>query len=270
MINVAISGLLAILSSKFLEYEMNNFDNDIKVPIDTVSIILPTLNEEKYIGSTISSIVNQSILGVYPQYFDLIMVDSGSKDRTVEIAKHILGNQKTLIYKIIEVPIRGKLTAKNLAIDQSKGNIIVSIDSDCYYDYHWLNTIIRPFENTSVVAVTGSRFDYNSIIPGEVITITNYIDKKILSPIKITGMNSAYWKHLFYLTGRFNENINQLDKDQVQQEEEYDLGTRLSKYGDVLFKLNVSCIHLGGFRGICRLGFFNEQCINEKITIDRF
>ncbi|MEM4522038.1 MAG: glycosyltransferase [Nitrososphaeria archaeon] len=51
-----------------------------QVPKDQVTIILPTLNEEKAIGQVIEEIKQQG-------YTNILVVDGYSKDKTVEIAK---------------------------------------------------------------------------------------------------------------------------------------------------------------------------------------
>ncbi|MEM3871160.1 MAG: glycosyltransferase, partial [Nitrososphaeria archaeon] len=51
-----------------------------QVPKDQVTIILPTLNEEKAIGQVIEEIKQQG-------YTNIIVVDGYSKDKTVEVAK---------------------------------------------------------------------------------------------------------------------------------------------------------------------------------------
>ena len=70
--------------------------------------------------------MNRVVIQEYPNFFDLVLVDSGSTDDTVKIAEHYVD-------KIINVPIRGKLTARNIGIDQAIGNLIVSADADCYF-----------------------------------------------------------------------------------------------------------------------------------------
>lgn len=269
VLKLAISGILGTLTvNSFIERDMNNPDIETIEPIDMVSIIVPSFNEEPFIKKCLSSIRGQSIIQEYPQYFELIVVDSGSNDNTVIIAE-------PYVDKIITTTKRGKLIARNLAIDQAKGNIIVNVDSDCYYPPFWLNTLLKPFnrfEYDNLVCVVGSTYD--QFIPGVPIPIRNIaelIDRNILSPKRIVSRNSAFWKHHFYLIGHFNENINQMNVHEMMKEEEYDFGKKLSKLGKIIFKMNANCIHLGGQRIGCRLGTTNSDvCKNYGINIERF
>lgn len=268
----AVSGILSALTvSGFIEREMNNYDMETFEPIDTSSIIIPSFNEERYIKRTLSSIKGQSIIQEYPEFFELILVDNGSTDNTVDLAKPYAD-------KIIIENRKGKLNARNRGIKESSGNIIVAVDADVYYPSFWLNTLLEPFNNienqsnTNVVGVSGSI--YNSYLPGIptfVYNIAHYIDKTIVYPNNMSGANSAFWKHRYYELGGFNENINQLSAEEMHQEEERDFGTKLTKLGKVVFKLNAKCIHLGGEKTGCRIGTTNRDvCSKYGIGIKRF
>jgi len=269
-------GLSAILGTLtvngFIEREMNNPDIETYKPIDTVSIIIPSFNEELFIKKSLSSIRGQSIINEYPEYFETILVDSGSTDNTVPLAENYVD-------RIITTKVRGKLTARNLATLNSRGNIIVSVDSDSYYPPFWLNTLLEPFNNINgneytneTVGVVGSTYDPD--IPGIPIPVRNMaeiLDRKILNCSQMIGRNSAYWKHNFYQTGLFDESINQMDVHEMLAEEEHGFGRKLSSLGKIKFKLNANCVHMGGQRIGCRLGTSNKlSCKSQGISIERF
>jgi len=273
LLKLAVSGILGTLTvSGFVKREMDNPDTQTYEPVDKVSIIIPSFNEEPFIKKSLSSIRGQSIIQEYPDNFQIILVDSGSKDKTVELAA-------PYVDKIINVPIRGKLTARNVAMDQSDGNIIVSVDSDSYYGPFWLNTLLKPFNNIhdqhydpNIVCVVGSTYDpHIPGIPTEIRNIAELVDRNILNPKRIVARNSAFWKHYYYRAGRFDESINQMNVDEMMKEEEYSFGEKLSKLGRVVFRMNANCTHLGGQRIGCRLGTTNNSiCKNYGINIERF
>ena len=233
------SGLL----SDIVEQSMKNYDTDILPPIDSVSIIMPSYNEDTYIERAASSIREQSIIQEYPEHFEFISVDSQSTDKTVELVE-------PYVDKIIRAP-KGKLTARNIATDQCKGNIIVSTDSDTYYPYHWLNTLLRPFNDLNheeIVGVNGTTFDDQLSKANKDFTVKYNIYYRNLYPNQMIGRNSAYYKHAFYLVGKFPENVNQFDHNVMADVEEKDFGNRLSKLGKIVFKINASCVHLAGIK----------------------
>lgn len=269
ILKLATSGILGTLTvSGFIKREMDNPDIETVEPIDTVSIIVPSFNEEPFIKKCLSSIRGQSIIQEYPQYFELILCDSSSTDDTVKIAE-------PYVDRIITTTKRGKLTARNLAMDQAKGNIIVSVDSDTIYPYFFLNTLLKPFNNLeydNLMCVVGSTYDeFIPGIPTPVRNIAEWIDRNVLNPQRIVGRNSAFWKHGFYQVGKFNEAINQMSIDEMLKEEEYGFGEKLSKLGRIVVKMNANCIHLGSERIGCRHNTVNkDKCASYGIGIERF
>jgi glycosyltransferase involved in cell wall biosynthesis len=261
---IGIFGTLA--TSSVIEKSMKNYDTDIIPAIDTVSIIIPSYNEESFIETAILSLRDQSIIHNYPHSFEFILVDSQSTDKTVQIAK-------PYIDKIILSP-RGKLTARDMAINSASGNIIVSVDADTFYPHHWLNTLLKPFIDSkyyNVVGVNGSTIDKSIVgVPGPVRNIMELFDNMIY-PYKMLGRNSAFYKHAYFLVGGFDKSANQLSVKDMVFEEEISFGDKLSKIGTVVYKMNASCIHLGGSKISCRWNFKDkDSCASYGIGVDRF
>lgn len=96
----------------------------------TISLCLPTLNEEKTIGKEII-IFKSELMERYPLLDEIAVIDSGSDDKTLEVAKNY-GADTYLASDILPhlEPKRGK--GENLwkAIYQLKGDIIVYVDAD--------------------------------------------------------------------------------------------------------------------------------------------
>lgn len=252
------------LTSEYIKHKMEKGEISVQSPVDNVSIIVPSYNEESFIEQCLSSLRNQSVVHEYPNMFEYILSDSNSKDNTVKLAE-------PYVDKIIHAP-RGKLTARNLAIDNSNNNIIVSTDADTIYPYTWLNTLLKPFNEPKTAAVVGSTFESSiPYIPLNVAILASTLERTITRPNQMIGRNSAFYKHLFYKTGKFNENVNQQNLWEMLEEEEYNLGERLSKHGNIVFQIGASCNHLGGQKIGCRLGISDRKlCNNYKIGIERF
>lgn len=288
-----ILGLTTVfITDKYVERQMQNIDTIIEPPVSNVTIIIPSLNEEAHIDQCIESIKEQSIIQLYPEYFELLIADSQSTDNTVEIAKRLLYKnlstqsleltqslQLTQLPqsipsslknkdRIINVP-RGKLRARNIAISLARGDIIVNVDADSIYNQHWLNTLLKPFKyDNTIVATNGSVYDYS--IPHININIhgiLDYFTRKTIYKNRIVGRNSAMKKDIFIKSGKFNDNIDQLNIHTIFQEEELDFGNRMSMFGKIVYIPGASCIHLGGQRILCRYTkdiVDNDNCMDIK------
>lgn len=186
-------------------------------PPDTVSIIMPTLNEGAYIREALDSLRNQTVIRAYPDMFELVIVDSHSIDGTTDIAYEYTD-------KVLSVQ-RGKLNARTIGVDSAEGEIIVATDADTIYPRHWLNNLLYEFNDPSVVAVSSPRLFREH-------PVTNFFERINRGINKIMhGSNSAHTHSAFYAVGGFDLGIDQFDSRQLQPEEEIHFMRRLKKIG---------------------------------------
>jgi len=82
-----------------------------------ISVIIPTLQEEKYIATTLSKLTK-----ITPQ-IEIIVVDGGSEDNTVKIARGFTD-------KVYEIKERGISKARNYGAKYSNGDILLFLDAD--------------------------------------------------------------------------------------------------------------------------------------------
>lgn len=90
----------------------------------TVSVILPVYNAEKYLSTTIESVLNQTYSNI-----ELIAVNDCSTDSSIDILseyQHIDSRIKVINLKVNS----GVAVARNIALENSKGKYIAFIDSD--------------------------------------------------------------------------------------------------------------------------------------------
>ncbi|KHO47480.1 MAG: glycosyl transferase [archaeon GW2011_AR5] len=101
-----------------------------------LSVIIPTINEEKSIGSTIK-FVGKALKGVR---HEIIIIDTNSTDRTVSIAK-------SLGAKVVNEPRRGYGRAYKTGFRHAKGGIIVTLDADSTYPVEDTMKLVSALEN---------------------------------------------------------------------------------------------------------------------------
>lgn len=112
-----------------------------------VSILIPAYNEEDSIERTIAEVKKLNLNK------EIIVIDDGSRDATVAIAKQIEG------IKLIEHGInKGRGSAIKNGISNSKGEIICTQDADMEQLPSDIPRLIQPILDKKAYAVFGSRF----------------------------------------------------------------------------------------------------------------
>lgn len=104
-----------------------------------VSIIVPVYNAEKTIKKCIDSILIQTYTN-----FELILINDGSKDSSLNILKKYENLDKSVI--IISQNNAGVSTARNRGIKESKGEYILFVDSDDYIEENTLEILVKASE----------------------------------------------------------------------------------------------------------------------------
>jgi amino acid adenylation domain-containing protein len=91
-----------------------------------VSIVIPAYNAEKDIAQAIRCAISQTYLAI-----EIIVVDDGSQDGTVQTAREILKSSFKGRWSVLELGVnRGASAARNVALKQAKGEWIQFLDSD--------------------------------------------------------------------------------------------------------------------------------------------
>ena len=134
-----------------------------------ISIIVPVYNVERYIKKCLLSICNQSY-----KDFECLIVDDGSKDNSINIAKEVVGEDDRFLFFTKE---NGGLSdARNFGLEKAKGEYVCFIDSDDYVDPQSLREIEYYAKNhkSDVVIVSGGRDDN-----GKIDYNTNFLKQEI-------------------------------------------------------------------------------------------
>jgi len=173
-----------------------------------LSVIIPALNSASTISLTLKSIFSNN----FPrELFEVIVVDNGSSDGTVEVAKRYP-------VKVYYCAKRGIGPPRNLGAKMADGDILCFTDSDCIVERDWLRKIFSFFEgNPEADGVGGPVFPYhryqNNIqrLTGELFVedqgYPNEVTKVRFGSTNgmIFGSNSAYKKEAVLSVGGYSE-----------------------------------------------------------------
>lgn len=110
------------------------------------SIIIPAKNEEAHIGRCLDSISN---VDWDPSQYEVIVVDNGSTDGTVAIAR----NKGVRVYVEPDLTISG---LRNRGAFSATGDILAFLDADCAVDRDWLLAASTYLNDVDGVAAFGS------------------------------------------------------------------------------------------------------------------
>jgi glycosyltransferase involved in cell wall biosynthesis len=117
-----------------------------------VSILVPAFNED----STLECVVLKLVALSLPEY-EIIVVDDGSTDQTVSVAKGLM-ERFPQIKLYCQAKNQGKTAAIARAIRESDGDILIVQDADLEYDPAEIPDVIAPILDGVADVVYGSRF----------------------------------------------------------------------------------------------------------------
>ena len=125
-----------------------------------VTVYITNFNYGRYIKDSIDSVLNQSF-----QNFELLIIDDGSTDNSIEIINKYSDNDKI---KIIIQDRIGLNATNNIALKQAKGEFIIRLDADDYFENNALEIMIDIIKSNDDVVLMFPDYhivdDSNSII----------------------------------------------------------------------------------------------------------
>lgn len=165
-----------------------------------ISVIIPTYNEEKDIENCLKSLISQSIKNI-----EIILVDDGSTDNTLEIAK-----KYDII--ILKQNHQGPGAARNLGARKAEGDILIFVDADMTFKRDYLKNLVKPILEDKTEKIIGTTHNY------EIATNANNIWSSLWGKIRVSKENAkdvkifrAIRKNKFIELGGFDPKYSYAD-----------------------------------------------------------
>jgi glycosyltransferase involved in cell wall biosynthesis len=182
-----------------------------------ISVIIPVYNGENTIRTAIESVLKQSFSNI-----ELIVIDDGSTDSTLEIINNI--NDPRL--EIFSYPNAGLAASRNRGIEKASGDFISFIDADDLWTPDKLEVQYLALQNHPETSIAYSWTDYidesgNFIKSGRREKFSGYVYQQMLvSNFLENGSNLLAARKVFQEVGGFDESLNAA--------EDWDMCLRLS------------------------------------------
>lgn len=165
-----------------------------------VSLIIRTRDEAKSIGDVLERIFKQKI----DHAFEVIVVDSGSSDGTVEIAQ-------AYDTKIFTIPASSFTYgyALNYGIERAQGSVISLLSAHCIpADDRWLTELISPLAENRADATYGRQIPIRGVNPFEEVSLDKHFPEKdgTGERVPFSNANCAFLKTMWQIR-TFDEEI---------------------------------------------------------------
>ncbi|MBI2357243.1 glycosyltransferase [Candidatus Dojkabacteria bacterium] len=171
-----------------------------------LTIIVPTLNNEKYIGELLASIEKQTYTD-----FEVIFVDGESKDRTLEMISEFRSRLVNIDVKVVSQKPRGVSSAFNEGIRQSNGEYLIFMGTDDYFtDRYSLEKAFQILSSNKVDIMHGETVkQYKTVFTRPRFTkhaIASYI-LALTYRMPISHQNTFFSRDIFDKIGMYDENL---------------------------------------------------------------
>ena len=170
-----------------------------------ISVIVPVFNGEKTIKETIDSVLKQTFTD-----FELLVINDGSQDLTVEVVEKIQDSR----IQVYSYPNAGLAASRNRGIDRSTGEYIAFIDADDLWTPDKLEAQFNALKSHPEAAVAYSWTDYideysQFLGKGGHITVNgNIYPHLLLTDLLENGSNPLIRKQAFIEVGNFDESLS--------------------------------------------------------------
>lgn len=210
--------------------------------MNTISVLIPTLNEENTIKNCLNSLLNQT-----EKPMEIIVVDNGSTDKTSFIVNSLKNKFKKnkMTLRLFYYPRGNQTNAREYGVKKSRGAIIGSLDADACAEKDWISKINEYFKTKEIVGIGGKSCFRNRGKIFNFLYKLGYYTRMILDLYCIGGGNSAFRKSVFFSVKGYS-GLEKLRKEKNIKfpKDDYYLSKKLEMEGKLKFcpDLNVTLL----------------------------
>ncbi|MFC2143577.1 glycosyltransferase [Candidatus Aenigmatarchaeota archaeon] len=182
-----------------------------------ISIVIPTLNEEKYLGSTLFHLKPQNP-------YEIIVADSKSEDKTRNVAKKYGA-------RVVTAKRGAASFGRNAGGKAAKGDVILFLDADSIVYPNMLDTVKKDFSDQKVSGWTCKIYGFSPSWREQVLyntsnNIVEFLTRYLKKP-HAPGIVIGVRKDIFNKVNGFDEKLKVM--------EDHDFALKVGKHGKFLF-----------------------------------
>jgi len=162
-----------------------------------VSFYIPCFNAQGTIASCLDAVLKQT----YPVE-EVVIIDDGSDDKTVEIAS-------SYPVRIVRQVNKGLSAARNIAIKNINTEFIASVDADCLPEPDWLRHLMERFNSSKIAGAGGNLLEtYSSTVFDlwRSVHMKQHWEEKTAVSF-LFGSNTVFRKKALVKAGLYNESL---------------------------------------------------------------
>ena len=216
-----------------------------------LSVLICTYNREKYIGPLLESIAANDLP---KSEYEIVLVDNNCTDNTRSVCEAFAKAHKDVVFHYFVETEQGLSAARNKAIKEAKGDVLVYIDDDALVDSWYLRTIAEYMSAHPEISAVGGPIIplYETAEPKWMTRFTKELlcgylyfgDKERTFPGKRYpgGGNAAYRAEVFKKVGLFNTNLGRKGNGLMGSEEK-DIFDKMKSQGMQFMYLPKMILH---------------------------
>jgi glycosyltransferase involved in cell wall biosynthesis len=147
----------------------------------SVSVVIPALNEQGYIGKTLKS-VTDSVRKYGLTSAQIVVTDSGSTDLTAHIVEDFKAKNTDVDLRLVTASQRGVSIARNTGAEHADGELLVFLDSDTGVQPDFIQNVVAEMERRRLDAA-GCGADLDS---------QKFVDRIIASMVTLHARIAQY------------------------------------------------------------------------------
>ena len=166
--------------------------------MNTISVIVPIYNAEKYLAKCIESLIHQTYRAL-----QIILIDDGSTDNSLTIAQDYAAQDARIA--IYSQPNKGQAAARNNGLQYARGEWISFVDADDYLDADFYQTLLAHCNQQDIV-----HFGFRRVTTDSTLVYTRYPKYHYRYTTPWTRLIRRQWlmdKQITFPEGMFYEDV---------------------------------------------------------------